>query len=203
MKIMARIPVLVPDDRIYMRLGKYKHFAEISPAQQRRFEQEIARAKSLCRPSGAWDVVKIAANDGTTVQLEGGDNFTSPKLAEFLRGSNEVLLFAATAGQEICDAVKDASAVEATICDAVGSETADDAIAWIQDYVRQALRPRGLAVSEQRFSPGYGGLDLSCQEIFFRRLKLESLGMSLTPTFFMLPEKSVTALAGIRPLSGE
>lgn len=203
MKIMTKLPVLVPDDRIYMRLGKYKHFAETTPAQQRRFEQEIARAKSLCRPSGTWDVIKIADNDGATVRLEGGDCFASPKLAEFLRGSSEILLFAATAGQEICDAVKDASAVEAAIYDAVGSETADAAIAWVQDYARQTLRPRGLAVSEQRFSPGYGGLDLSCQEIFFRRLKLAELGMSLTPAFFMLPEKSVTALAGIRPLSGE
>jgi cobalamin-dependent methionine synthase I len=198
MKILRSIPVQVPDERIYMRLGRYRHFAEISSAQKEHFAKTIAAAKSKCRSAAAWEVVPIRSNRDSEVTIEGGDVFASPGLSKLLEGCDQVLLLAVTAGTEICEAAKEASsAAETAIYDAVGSETADAAAAWIQDYVRQGLRPRGLAVAERRFSPGYGGLALSVQEIFFRRLQLAELGMTLTPAFFMIPEKSVTALAGV------
>lgn len=198
MKMLKSIPVQVPDDRIYMRLGRCRHFAGISPAQKEHFTGIIAEAKLKCRNAAAWDIVPILENRNPEVTIEGGDVFASPGLSELLAGDDRVLLFAVTAGTEICEAVRNAPAAEAAIYDAVGSETADAAAAWVQDYVRQELRPRGLVVAERRFSPGYGGLALSVQEIFFRRLRLSELGMSLTPSFFMIPEKSVTALAGVR-----
>ncbi len=197
MKILKAIPVQVPDERIYMRLGRYKHFAEISPGQQERFLKTIADARSKCHCAAAWEVVPILDNNGSAVTIEGGDVFASAPLAELLKDCPLVLLLAVTAGQEICDAAKNASAADTAIYDAVGSEIADGAAAWIQDYVRQQLRPRGLAVAERRFSPGYGGLSLTAQEVFFRRLKLSELGITLTPACFMVPEKSVTALAGV------
>ena len=49
-----------------------------------------------------------------------------------------------------------------------------------------------------RFSPGYGDLDISHQRAMFDLLELEKrLGLSLTQTQMMLPEKSVTAIAGL------
>ena len=45
-----------------------------------------------------------------------------------------------------------------------------------------------------RFSPGYGDLDISHQQAMFDLLELEKrLGLSLTQTHMMLPEKSITA----------
>lgn len=202
MKIMKSIPVIVPDERIYMRLGRYKHFTEIPPARKRHIDLAIAEAKSKCRPAAAWDVAEIAGRRGPEVVIEGGDVFCSAKLSELLHDSSGVLLFAATAGAEICAALHEASPADAAIYDAVGSETADAAAAWVQDYAGQELRRRGLAVSDRRFSPGYGGLSLSVQQVFFRRLCLAELGMSLTPSFFMIPEKSVTALAGLSRPAG-
>ena len=54
-----------------------------------------------------------------------------------------------------------------------------------------------------RFSPGYGDLDISHQRAMFDLLELEKrLGLSLTQTHMMLPEKSVTAIAGLSDVPG-
>ena len=54
-----------------------------------------------------------------------------------------------------------------------------------------------------RFSPGYGDLDISHQRAMFDLLELEKrLGLSLTQTQMMLPEKSVTAIAGLSDVPG-
>ena len=41
-------------------------------------------------------------------------------------------------------------------------------------------------------------MPLSLQKFFFDSLQLEELDMSFNENFYMLPEKSVTAFAGIR-----
>ena len=49
-----------------------------------------------------------------------------------------------------------------------------------------------------RFSPGYGDLPLSVQEGLLRALGAEKyLGIQLTPSFLMIPSKSVTAVIGL------
>ena len=54
-----------------------------------------------------------------------------------------------------------------------------------------------------RFSPGYGDLDISHQWAMFDLLEVEKrLGLSLTQTHMMLPEKSVTAIAGLSDVPG-
>lgn len=49
-----------------------------------------------------------------------------------------------------------------------------------------------------RFSPGYGDLPLAYQTVLFRELNLTArLGLHLMDTLLMVPEKSITALAGV------
>lgn len=199
--IINKLPLTVPDDRIFMRLGRYRHHAEISDVQMKHFTQTIAEGKKLCNLAGAWTAVPIVSNDGTTVMIEGGDVLVSAGLATLLSDSAMVLLFAVTAGAEISQAALTATEAgrgsDALVLDAVGGEAADAACGWLQDYARQQLKRRGLLVSEKRFSPGYGGLSLDTQKIFFHRLNLAKLGMRLLDSGIMLPEKSVTAIAGI------
>ncbi len=202
--IMNNLPVRAHEDRIYMRLGKSRPLAEITPGQQIWIDRLIAAGQDRCKPAGAWEVVRIDGNDGQTVKIDGGDVLVSAKLAAMLNNCSHVLLFAVTAGAEISEAANRATAdgrlSDAVIFDAVGSETADGAAEWVQNYLRQQLRPQGLRVEARRFSPGYGGFELAQQELFFRRLELAEIGMSINESFIMSPEKSVTAVCGITSL---
>ena len=74
---------------------------------------------------------------------------------------------------------------------------------FIESYVdsinhmlkREALSQR--MVLHPRYSPGYGDVSLEVQNIFFSLLPCTKIGLSLTDTLFMIPEKSVTAFIGI------
>ena len=49
-----------------------------------------------------------------------------------------------------------------------------------------------------RFSPGYGGLDISSQADFFKLLPMtKQMGVSLSESFLMTPTKTVTAFIGV------
>ena len=50
----------------------------------------------------------------------------------------------------------------------------------------------------RRFSPGYGDLPLSVQPAFAQELDLESLGVAVTDSYLLVPQKSITALVGVR-----
>ena len=49
-----------------------------------------------------------------------------------------------------------------------------------------------------RFSPGYGGLDISSQADFFKLLPMtKQMGVTLSESFLMTPTKTVTAFIGV------
>lgn len=52
-----------------------------------------------------------------------------------------------------------------------------------------------------RYSPGFCGLDLSQQRKLFCLVPAESIGISLLPSLFMHPLKSISGLVGLGPVS--
>ncbi|HPV30603.1 MAG TPA: methionine synthase, partial [Deltaproteobacteria bacterium] len=60
------------------------------------------------------------------------------------------------------------------------------------------VRREGLAITSRRFSAGYGDFELENQRIMYERLRLGEIGVEITDSCILIPEKSVTAVAGIR-----
>jgi cobalamin-dependent methionine synthase I len=117
-----------------------------------------------------------------------------------LEKSREAVLMAATAGKTAMAArdseIKAGNGSAALIIDAVASETADAGLDWIQEFLNGQLARQGRKLTN-RYSPGYGDLDLSAQKIIYDALDLEKIGISITDRFILAPEKSVLAIAGI------
>lgn len=134
-----------------------------------------------------------------------GTELTSASLTRLLRHSAAVAVMAATVGPDIvraaADAVSKGDGATAVTYDAVGGQTAEATMSWINDLVRQQLRRQGEFLTKHRFSPGYGDLHLRLQRTIYGWLQLERLGLSLTPGCMLVPEKSVTALAGIERIA--
>ena len=136
-----------------------------------------------------------------TVVLEGGFIIASKSVAELLRGSRAAVLMGVTAGPAIVElasaAVSSGDGASAIVYDAVGSETAEAAIDWLNMYIAQQVKRRGENLTRMRFSAGYGDFMLENQRLFFELLGLEKLGVSITERYIFIPEKTVTAIAGI------
>lgn len=125
----------------------------------------------------------------------------SKALANFLKGCEEVVLFAATVGQEIDRHIlrnEKIAPTKALLCQAYGAERVEALCDAFAGEVEEEMAAEGLKVIN-RFSPGYGDLSLDVQKDFFRILDISHrLGISLGDSMLMRPSKSVTAILGLK-----
>lgn len=199
---ISGMPLVLPERDIYSRLGYSRHRTELDDASRARLDGEIRKAFALCRPRGIWRIIPVVAYDEHSVTLADGSCFVSDDIAARYGQCRAFWLAAATVGSELPAAVRrnfaEGNNMAALAGDATGSETADAAIDFMQKRSDQELRKLGSGLTERRFSPGYGDLPLAAQKTFFAALEIEKeLGVVLTPSLIMEPEKSVTALAGV------
>jgi cobalamin-dependent methionine synthase I len=120
-----------------------------------------------------------------------------------LGGCNEALWCAATAGSGIAHQIHESeknNLTRAVIFDAVASEMTDSALDWIVDYVNGVLRRENKQLTSKRISCGYADFDITYQKTIYEMLKLKILGIEITETCMLVPEKSVTAVLGIRDI---
>ncbi|MCR5577487.1 MAG: vitamin B12 dependent methionine synthase, activation domain protein [Oscillospiraceae bacterium] len=147
------------------------------------------------RPRAVWRLYPLLP-DG---RLEGTD-FTpaGDSIRELLHGCDAVLLMAATLGSEVEQLIRRAQVGrmgDAVILDACGSAAIENVCDNLCADLEAAFVPRFLT---DRFSPGYGDMPLKQQEELFRVLDVtRRIGVSLSESGLMLPQKSVTALIGV------
>jgi len=195
------INISTPVNRIYTRLGYREGLTHLGDQQKKQVEESIEKALSLIQLKGAGSIYQIENNDSNQIVLAEKVIFKSTKLAKFLKGSSESLIMAVTAGQDIVDAIVENSSSDnltlGVVLDAVASEMTDAGLQWIMNYFATSLKRERKTITQKRFSAGYGDFDIINQKAIYDLLQLERLGVILTSSYILVPEKSVTAVAGI------
>jgi hypothetical protein len=195
------ITVSLPEKMIYRRLGYKRGVTQMTPQQDAEIKRYMADALADIHLKGV--ALRMPILERSTEEIKLGDTviFQSRRLAAFLQDSREVVIMAATAGCAIMEAIRSdtagANLTRGVVLDATASEMADGALDWIAGYFNQALRRENRAVTKNRFSAGYGDFALTHQCAIHALLNLESIGITITDSFMLVPEKSVTAIAGI------
>jgi len=204
LNIFKKIPVILPEKEIFARLKYNIHKTVIDVESRGRIYTAINRGFLACEPKGSWIRSDITARSRDSVTFSNGIIFNSLSIAELLSESSSVVFMCATAGAAIMElaekSFKEGDAASAVIYDAVGSETADAAIDWINTYIARELKRKGENLTAMRFSPGYGDFELENQRQFFELLRLADFGVILTDRYIFVPEKTVTAIAGIESI---
>lgn len=128
-------------------------------------------------------------------------NVESKELASNLEGCTETVIFGATIGIYTDRQIQKEqilSPVRALIYQAVGAAAVEAVCDDFNEWIRQKEKEKGRDICP-RFSPGYGDVSLSIQKSIFQELSLAKLaGITLTDSLLMIPEKSVTAIIGIK-----
>ena len=198
---IVNIPIRFPVDAVLSRLGRYRHFTEISIEQKRRLDAVFQEGFALCQLTGVWGQLPILEHRAEETLLGEAICLPGSGPAKLLANSSEILFFGATAGNRIYETIQAASSAgegfRALCLDAVGSECTDAAMDFMQRLISDNLRRLGKKVTQRRFSPGYGDLPLEFQKILVPLLQMETIGVTLSPSCFMSPEKTVPAFAGI------
>jgi len=206
LNIFERIPVILPEKEIFARLKYNIHKTELDVESRRKILSVINKGFALCEPKGSWTRSDITERSRGILTFSNGIVIKSGSVSDLLSGSAAAVFFCATAGSAIADlagdSFKNGDGASAVIYDAVGSETAEAAIDWLNTYISREIRRRGESLTAMRFSPGYGDFLLENQRNFFELLRLEDFGVKLTERYIFIPEKTVTAIAGIETNRG-
>ncbi|MBQ9661612.1 MAG: vitamin B12 dependent methionine synthase, activation domain protein [Oscillospiraceae bacterium] len=162
-------------------------------------EAEIARCEGeilrTARPRAHWRLYGLLPDgslEGTTFTPQGQD------VPELLKDCSRVILMAATLGSEAeqllrRSQVRDMS--DAVILDAAASAAIENVCDNLCEDLAARFAPAYLT---DRFSPGYGDFPFAQQREFFDVLDItRQIGVSLSESGLMLPQKSVTALIGV------
>jgi hypothetical protein len=195
-----RILIEAPRERIYRRLGYRAGITSLPAGQEAEVERYIEDALSLINLRGAGRRLNVLGQQAQ-ITLDGQEVFHSRRLANFLQECGEVVLMGATAGSEVMAAIaEDVTGDRMTrgvVIDAVASEMVDASLDWIMSYFGRELRRENKALKPNRYSAGYGDFLLENQAVMFRLLELARLGVHITASYLLIPEKSVTAIAGV------
>ena len=197
------IKISLPKNKVYNRLGYVAGRTVIAAQRAEMVDKCVDEALDIIDLKGAgarWVVEETAAGK---VKFEGGILFKSESLAAFISGCEEAVAMGATAGALVVERIrgdsrggKDVS--KAVIYDAVASEMVDAALDWIMSYYNRQLVREGKTLTSARFSAGYGDFGLENQRVFHDKLKMARIGVALSGGCVLEPEKSVTALAGVK-----
>ena len=129
------------------------------------------------------------------------DSFTlkSEKLAKNLNGCEGAFIFTATTSVAVDRLIRKYMELQlsrAVIIDAIGSS----AIEGFCDLFCEHLQDTYGVTFRPRFSPGYGDLAVTYQPLILGCCDASrKIGVTLTHNNLMIPSKSVSAIAGVRP----
>ena len=168
---------------------------EISSELDAQIDGAIELIKKTARPRVLYrifDLLPDGTITGTDFQPKGND------IKELLKDSSKVILMAATLGMEIETLLRRTQVTnmtDALILDCCGSSAIENVCDNLCDDLAEELCPLHLT---DRFSPGYGDLPFEQQKELCAALELQKrLGVSLSESGLMIPQKSVTAIIGI------
>lgn len=125
----------------------------------------------------------------------------SKELKANLKDCNEVVIFAATIGLYTDRQIQKESILSparALIYQAVGAAVVEALCDAFNKNLEREEQEKGNFV-RPRYSPGYGDVSLTMQKDILRELDCaKRIGITLSDSYLMIPEKSVTAFVGIK-----
>lgn len=216
------IPVVMKEVFRYAGIP-VKEISSLDDETKKLAETAVEKIRSVMNPKACYVRfdVKIKNDNSqpdTTSQPAGisNDNITSntrpvitfskykiesKDLAANLKDCNSIYLFAATLGSAVDKEIQKASRINPALAVMLQAAGAMFIESYCDTLQNELLEEEKKDCNEfvPRYSPGYGDVPLENQKIFFEVLQCEkNLGLTLTSSLLMMPEKSVTAFIGIK-----
>jgi hypothetical protein len=149
------------------------------------------------RPKVMYRILPVRGLTGTSIRTDAGmvRSAKLARLAQSCRGDVSVVFVIATLGEVFEDLYRRETSLSGQfMTDAVGSECAELVTAGWNNKLNSLMKKKGYECS-LRFSPGYCDWKLDGQDVIFRALDADAIGVILTKDYLMIPAKSISAVA--------
>ncbi|MEM2930376.1 MAG: vitamin B12 dependent-methionine synthase activation domain-containing protein [Thermoproteota archaeon] len=169
--------------------------------RDREIETLVDKSRGLIEPRAVYAFTRVMDIQGDEVLLEGGHTLKSVVLGDILTRGQEVVPYVVTIGpklEEEASQLGASSVFGAFVLEKVG----DYAVSKASIQVRRRVESR-LGGRVSGFGPGTGSgklFDIEQQRVLFSILNpLENIGVRLTPSYLMVPRKSVSGVFAVTP----
>lgn len=183
-EVLADVPFTLERREVVRLLGYVPGRRPPAPPVAARIEEMLSESRELVESRGCYAVKTLAE---------------VPETGPF-RGAERIAFSVTTIGRGIEDRVAELSArgetLRALILDAIGSACAEAVTDVVNAEICKRFGQEGV-YTNRRISPGYRGWPIEAQAEIFGLLPSRLSGVTLRPTFFMDPRKSVSAAVSI------
>lgn len=187
----------VKKSEIYRYLG-YTENAKVVKNVDSLVEEVLENVLTCSTPKVCYNRFELAFDTGIDF---GFMNIESKDLTVNLSGCHEAIVFAATIGLYTDRQIQREtilSPAKACVYQAVGAAVIEAVCDDFNEWIKNVEDEKGNRL-KPRYSPGYGDVSLEVQKDIFRELNCAKMaGITLSDSLHMIPEKSVTAIIGIK-----
>jgi len=160
----------------------------------------------LMSPRLLFTKERIKGIERGRIYLHNGVTLKSPKLSRSLYDSEELICFLTTIGEEIDFEInrmmRQGRISQAFVMDALASVAVESAAEQFQQRMETKYSEHDKAVT-LRFSPGYCDWPIGEQKKLFQMFDSHTAGIELNDSCLMMPRKSISAVFGLYPYSGD
>jgi len=202
MRIIKNMKIKISEEEVLRYQGYHRKKEEkINEMVLQITREEISHGFLLVKPRGIYSK-EIVTEITSTRKVYLKNNYSldfSSSMIRFLEGVDCLMLGAVTIGRELEEKVSElfgqGDYFRAVALDAVGTVSAIYLRDYINSLVCQETRKQNLQITRV-FSPGSHHWDISEQEKIFQIIPAEKIGITLTDSYMMYPQKSLSWLIG-------
>ncbi len=198
--IIKNLKFTIPLDEVLLRLKYNVRKSEISPSVQALIDEMMDEGVILSEPQAIVDDYQIDSFTEDEVLLVDTDfTLRSRSLVDHLKDCYKVSVIICTIGpgcqEKIAEFLAAKEISNAATLDAVSSESVEAFTESVNVLVNKNAEAEG-ATTVMRFSTGYGDWSVAEQRRIIDALQGGQIGVSVTDSALMLPEKTVSACIG-------
>lgn len=203
MKIIKDVRIKIDEEEVLRYQGYHRNKAEktseiILPITR----EEIEQGYHLFEPKVIYFklMVKKITSKGRINSENGFSLDFSNLIINLLKGSSYLVLGVVTIGSSLENKVSEffsqGEYCRALALDAVGTVAVENLSRYVRNLVYQEAKDRNLQTT-RHFSPGYSKWDISQQKNIFRIIPADKIGVKLTDSCMMIPQKSLSWVVGV------
>lgn len=201
-EVLTDLPIQIPLGETYRYMGFPSGFNGIPDQIVRMVEEEISGAASIVTPRATYHTLAYDAEEHIVYNKEGKLQLLGASICGHLIKCTKVTLFTCTIGPAIDPLVdtcfKAGEFTRALVLDAIGSAAVEYTADTLNQYLHAAAYRQQYSLVS-RFSPGYGGWDLTIQKDLVDLAGGTAIGIEVTDTSLLIPRKSVSGIIGWVP----
>ncbi len=203
MPVVRNIRLSLKTNELLRRQG-IREYSRLRPGIKSLFREVLAamRSDSLLEPAIAYEIYPIREVRNTRVLLEGNVALDGRMLASLLAEAEELAAIVCTIGprleKKVTEYFRQEEPVRGLLLDGAGSAAVDSLIQEVCKLMMHEAPSRGYQASSP-LGPGMSGFPISEQFPLFQLVPAGEIGVRLTPSGVMLPQKSASMVIGTGP----